>query len=192
MSTEDQMISDIFGNSLFSKVSIFNKSKTKSVGRALDSLNYPKTRRNIFLYNKAQDINKFKKDKDFRREYLNNMISKTSLVLFFMLPILTLFLKLLYIRRKVNYTEHLIFTFHVQTAFFILLLIFIVFNRMLKTDLGVPIFILLFTVYLFVAMKKYYKQGFIKTFIKYIMLNSMYLFLSVIGSMIVAFLAFVI
>jgi len=191
MSTEDQMINNLLGNSLFSKISIFNKSKIKNVGRALDSLNYPKTRRNIFLYNKAQDINKFKNDKDFRREYLNNMISKTSLVLFFMLPILTLFLKLLYIRRKINYTEHLIFTFHVQTAFFILLLIFIVFNRTFKTDLGVPLFIVLFMVYLFIAMKKYYKQGFIKTAIKYVMLNSMYLFLSIIGSLIVAFLAFV-
>lgn len=190
-SEDDQTINNLVGNNLFKKISIFNKCKTNNVGNALDSLGYPKTRKNIFIFNKSKDINKFKKDATFRREYLNNMISKTSIVLFFMLPLVTLFLKLLYIRRKVNFTEHLIFTFHAQTAFFIIFLIFMILDRYLKTDIGIPIFIILFMVYLFIAMRRYYKQGFFKTFIKYMLLNLGYLFLSIFGSLVVAFLAFV-
>ena len=48
-----------------------------------------------------------------------------SISLFIFLPIFTLFLMLLYIRRKYTYMEHLVFVFNTQTVFFLLLLIFL-------------------------------------------------------------------
>lgn len=192
LSNNSKMLSDFFGRSLYKKLGLFKKCKTKDVAKALDSIGYPKTRRNVFLFNKAQNFNKFGKDAEFKRTYLNNMISKTSIVLFFMLPIFTLFLRLIYIRKKINYTEHLIFTFHLQTVFFLLLLLTIILNRMFSINFVTIIFLLFFIVYLFIAMKKFYQQGFIKTMIKFILLNSMYFILSAIGSLIVAVLAFVI
>jgi hypothetical protein len=191
MNTDDLVLKDLFGESFFNKISAFKNSNTKHPGKALDSLGYPITTWNVFLYKKAQDIDKFKHDKEFKKAYLRNMISKTSLVLFFMLPIFTLFLKLLYIRRKVNYTEHLIFTFHLQTTFFILLLITIIIERIFDFNYAILIAAIMFAVYIFIAMKKFYKQGFFKTLIKYFLLNLAYLILSIFGFIIVAFLAFI-
>lgn len=192
LSSDNKMLSNFFGRSLYKKLRLFKMCETKNVANALDSLGYPKTRRNVFLFNKAQNFNKFGKDAEFKRTYLNNMISKTSIVLFFMLPIFTLFLRLIYIRKKINYTEHLIFTFHLQTVFFLLLLLTIILFRIFNSNLINNLFFLFFAVYLFIAMKKFYQQNFIKTFIKYILLNLMYFILSAIGSLIVAVLAFVI
>jgi hypothetical protein len=44
------------------------------------------------------------------------------------------------------------------------------------------IFIFLFLGYLFLAMKKFYKQGYLKTFVKFLMLNFVYLILGSLGA----------
>ncbi len=49
------------------------------------------------------------------------IMSKISIVLFIFLPVFTLFLMLIYIRRSFTYMEHLVFVFHTQTVFFLLL-----------------------------------------------------------------------
>ena len=79
----------------------------------MTDLNYEKTRLNAFYYKTAQNFNSIN-DPQFAKAYGNNLLSKTSIALFFLLPIFTLFLSLLYIRRKWNYTEHLVFVFNVQ------------------------------------------------------------------------------
>lgn len=174
------------------KYSRFFNSKTKEAGKALDSLGYKQTGRNIFFFKKLQELKVTFKGGDKGREYINNMISKSSLVMFFMLPLFTLFVSLVYIRRKFNYTENLVFVFNVQTVFFILLLIGIVFDRILDTDMISGIFMLAFLFYLYKAMRKFYNQGRIKTILKFFLLNVIYFLLSFFGIIIVAFLAFLI
>ncbi len=151
-----------------------------TIDAALDSLNYEKTFFNRFLYNRATTAGNFMDSKGLSDKLGKEMLSYGSISLFILLPIFTLFLKLFYIRKKYTYVEHLIFVFHVQTVFFLLLLIFVLLYFFTNSNSG-WIFILAFLIYLFMAMKTFYKQGFFKTFIKYCMLNTVYLILAVFG-----------
>lgn len=193
-SVEDEIFEGIMGKSAFKKISGFmeydKNHKDVSVIEALDDLGYEKTRWNIFYYKKAQDLNRFKKDPEFRSSYLDDIVSKISIALFFMLPIFTWFISLLYIRHKMNYTEHLVFVFNVQTVFFILLIFFIVFDRIFNTDIGIGLFFLIFLFYLYKSMRNFYKQNRFKTIVKYFMLNTIFVILSTIGGAIISFLAF--
>jgi len=193
LSIEDQLLSQLVGKSIFKKISVFmeydEKHEDASVTDALKKLNYEKTSWNVFYYKKAQDFNKFKKDADFRNSYVDSIISKISIALFFMLPIFTLFLSLLYIRHRYNYTEHLVFVFNIQTVFFILLIISTLINQFLKLDLN-WFFILIFLFYLYKSLRNFYKQKRVKTVIKYFLLNTFFMFLSTIGFIIISFIAF--
>ncbi len=77
-----------------------------------------------------------------------------------------LILKLLYIRRKRYFIEHIIFSLHYQ-AFAMLLIIIglFVFNIFTPiTAILAPVLL----IYVFLAMKNYYNQGYGKTFLKYL------------------------
>ena len=169
-----------------------NKNSEVDIKKALNELGYEVNKWNIFFFIKAQNINRFAKDPEFKKSYSDNIISKISIALFLLLPVFTLIVALLYIRNKYNYSEHLVFVFHTQTVFFLLLIFFMIFDRILKTDLGILLTVLLFLIYLFIALRNFYKQNLFKTFIKYIILNSFYVFLATIGGIIVSFIAFLI
>jgi hypothetical protein len=157
---------------------------------ALDRLGYDKNFTNRFLFTRARAVSSLVK-KDNRENYLTDLLSYASISLFIFLPIFTLFLKLFYIRRKYTYIDHLIFVFHTQTVFFMLLtlLYLITFFTSVTLD-SAWVFMLLFLVYLFIAMKIFYAQGYFKTFIKFILLNTMYLFIGTIGIVIVGLISF--
>ena len=115
-----------------------------------------------------------------------------------MMTMLGFVLKLLYIRRGLYYVEHLVFSFHFHAfAFFIssffLLLAFIspsLFEAHLEKFNF--IFILGF-LYMFLAMKKVYKQSWGKTFVKFTLLNFGYLFVFAVAiafSLIVSYILF--
>jgi hypothetical protein len=85
-------------------------------------------------------------------------------LIFLVMPFFALILKLLYIRRKYYYEEHFIFALHFHTfAYLSLLLLFLV---SIVLPIAKAIFPLIATVYLFMAMRKVYAQGFWKTLIK--------------------------
>ena len=121
---------------------------------------------------------------------IKQIISYLSISLFILLPIFTLFLKFFYLRRKFTYVEHLVFVFHTQTVFFLLLTIFYLLNHYSAQSYAIPIFLLLFLIYLFLAMKKFYNQGYFKTFFKFIFINMSFTLTSSIGFALVAILAF--
>lgn len=156
---------------------------------ALDSLGYEHTFWNRFWYDRGKAKVKFAESEDSRKQYLNQALSYGSVALFVFLPIFTLFLKLFYIRRKFTYVDHLVFVFHCQTVFFMLLSIFFILNMFIKNEFT-GIFMLLFLIYLFIALKVFYRQGYLKTFIKFILLNLTYLFISIFGIVLVLFLSF--
>lgn len=161
-----------------------------NVNDALDSLHYEKTNVNRFLYNRAQLANQFFKEKEKRQMFLNKTLSYGSISLFIFLPIFTLALKILYIRKRYTYVDHLIFVFHTQTVFFIILTILMIITLFTSASDYIGISLLLFLLYLFIAMKRFYGQGYIKTFIKYFMLNFVYMFLASIGIALVGISAF--
>jgi hypothetical protein len=179
------------GDSKINKFINYQKEYPDSrIDQALDTLGYDKNFTNRFLYTRAKAANSLVK-KDNREKYLIDLLSYASISLFIFLPIFTLFLKLIYFRRKYTYVDHLIFVFHSQTVFFMLLtmLYLITFFTSVNLD-SAWIFLILFLVYLVIAMKKFYRQSYIKTFIKFLMLNIVFLFLGFIGIIIVSLISF--
>ncbi len=87
--------------------------------------------------------------------------------------------------------EHLVFVFNTQTVFFLLLLIFYLLNFMVDMENTAWVFLLVFLIYLYKAMRNFYEQGRSKTIVKYLILNSFYLFLAGFGLVIVAAISFV-
>ena len=111
--------------------------------------------------------------------WINSTIAKLPLVIFFFLPVFTIFIWLVYIRKKYTYTDHLIFSFHNQSLLFILLVLSWIIDTIFNTATAWIAFTI-FSIYLFQAMRKFYGQGVFKTIVKYLFLNSVFLFLALI------------
>ena len=178
------------GDSRLDKFVAYQKEHPKTaINIALDSLKQEDTFFNRFLYNRAQVVNSFVDKKESREQFLSQLLSYGSVALFVFLPFFTLFLKFFYIRRKYTYVDHLVFVFHTQTVFFMLLSIFYLLELFgLKPELW--IFTLLFLIYLFIAMKKFYAQGYFKTFAKFCLLNFSYMVIATVGVLAVLFISF--
>ncbi len=159
---------------------------------ALDDLGIEQNYWNVFYYNKARDWNEALSDSEYWKSWVDRVLSRVSVALFFLLPVFTLIVSLLYIRHKYNYTENLVFVFHVQTVFFLLLMIFMIIGRFSNSDWVNGIFVILFLFYLYKAMRTFYEQGRFKTLVKFILLNTSFMILAAIGAVIVSFLAFLI
>lgn len=103
---------------------------------------------------------------------------KLPIVLFLFLPFFTLWIHLLYLRKGLLYTEHLIFAFHTQTAFFTLLLLSNLAKMAFNWDIS-AIVLLIFMIYLYLALRRFYKQSRFVTVIKYVLLNAGFLVFSI-------------
>lgn len=161
---------------------------------ALDSLNYPANFWNKFYYQQIKigykNVEQFMEDRG--KEFYKKLTSHVSIALFVFLPIFTLFLRLLYIRRKYTYMEHLVFVFHTQTVFFLMLIIFYLLNFFVELKSFAWVFVIMFLIYLYKALRHFYEQGRFKTILKFILLNSYYMFLALIGLIIVSVLSFMV
>ena len=115
--------------------------------------------------------------------FVNTFISKLPFATFFFLPFFSVFVWLVYIRKKYTYTDHLIFSFHNQSFFFILLIISYLINAVFKID-SEGWFFLFFAIYLYKAMRNFYKQSRLKTILKYVFLNSIFVILASITAII--------
>lgn len=80
--------------------------------------------------------------------------------------------------------EHLVFVFHVQTTFFVFLLIALPLNLLLDTEFFTTAAMFVFLFYLYKAMRKFYGQGRFKTLVKFILLNGIFLTLAMIAAII--------
>jgi hypothetical protein len=99
-----------------------------------------------------------------------------------MMPALALILKLLYIRRNRYFVEHLVFSFHYHAFSFWVISIMLLlmtwtngWENEAAAGLIPTIVVLGIMIYLFIAMRRVYKQGFFKTFFKYNFLNFAYI-----------------
>jgi len=102
-------------------------------------------------------------------------LSKFTWMALLMMPALALILKLLYIRRKRFYVEHLIFSFHYHAFAFLFISVLGLTDLWLNTyGILTGVGFLLVLIYLYVAMIKVYKQNWFKTFVKFNVLNMFY------------------
>ncbi len=92
-------------------------------------------------------------------------------MMFLLLPLFALLLKIIYLRRNRLYIEHLIFALH-SHAF-----VFLAFSLMALLPNAPPLVSLLaltIPIYLFVAMKRVYRQSYLKTGVKFLLLAFAY------------------
>ncbi|MBC8104621.1 MAG: DUF3667 domain-containing protein [Cytophagales bacterium] len=118
------------------------------------------------------------------RGLLNGMMRYAPNTMFFLLPVFALLLKLLYLRTRRLYIEHLIFALHIHTLFFIVCGLDIILDiPQVVTAVGYrPLLKVLavtswlgFALYGFVALRSVYGQGIFKTLIKSNLLVTTYL-----------------
>lgn len=155
------------------------ESDIRNSETALDSLNHDPSTYNKWIYKKVVDYTVFKEEPMI---FVNYFINKLPLIIFFYLPVFALFIWLLYMRRPFNYMEHLIFTFHVQSTFFVIMAFALIFDYIFDTSSFSGFASLVFLFYLYKAMRKFYKQGRFKTIVKFILLNGIFLTLAVIAA----------
>lgn len=142
---------------------------------------------------------KYGDNKEIGKIIFEKFLHSVPQLLFVSLPFVALFLKLLYIRRRKQfyYADHGIFSIHLYCAIFSLLLIIFGINKIesmlnwgwLGFISGLSIFFIF--IYFFMAMRRFYGQGFFKTFFKYIFLLFLVLMLMGILMTIFLFLSFV-
>ncbi len=145
---------------------------------ALDSLGIPKTFSKKLTYNFLQNAHKLNQTNE-QDKFNNHLLSKLPIAIFIFLPLFALALRLVYVRRDFYYLDHLIFTFHnVALLFFMWTVVFLIGLIDGTEDISTKIMFLVFAVYTVFAMKKFYKQGWGKTILKYIIINILGLVMS--------------
>ncbi len=161
----------------------YDQKKITNPAEALDSLNHNNTLKNRYFYRKAVDVNIISENPNVFVEYL---ISKLPFIIFFYLPVFALFIWLFYCYKSYNYMEHLVFTFHVQSTFFVFILVAYIVDLIFNTDFftGIALFVFLF--YLYKALRNFYKEGRFVTIVKFLALNFIFLTLAVIAAIISA------
>ncbi len=129
--------------------------------------------------------------------FMNTLMHTFPQMLFISLPLLALFLKVLYIRRKnYYYTNHVIFGIHLYIFVFIILLFLFGLNGVknylhwnwINYFIGLAILYILF--YQYKAMRNFYLQARGKTILKFIVLNFLMIFLIVILIIVFSFFSF--
>lgn len=106
--------------------------------------------------------------------FFNYMVAKLPFILFFFLPVFTLFSRLFYLRLNISYTEHLIFNFYQQSIFFLFLTIGLFVAQLFEFNF-VSLFGLFFGIYNYFAFKNFYQQNKWITLLKVLGLNILYI-----------------
>jgi hypothetical protein len=154
-------------------------TKIRKPKEGLDSLNHNVTRYHKWIYKKAVDTNTIG---DNLGEMIAFFFNQLPFVIFFFLPVFALFVKLLYIRRKFTYTDHLIFLFHTQTMFFVVYGVGIIIDEIFDINYATLILTFLFLFYLYKALRTFYNQRRLKNIVKFFILNSIFFILAFIGA----------
>ena len=113
------------------------------------------------------------------RALARRVIGQIPTTMFLILPLFAFVLKVLYVRRNRFYSEHLVFALHIH-AFTFFVFAMITLERGLAPEASwtawlTAILVACIPLYVFVAMKRVYKQGWIKTILKYLILGNIYM-----------------
>jgi hypothetical protein len=107
---------------------------------------------------------------------LARILEYISWAFFLLLPIFALLLKLVYIRRRHNYMRHLVFSIHIHSFIFLIMIAIVSLYMSFDFKLGwiTTFLILSVPVYLVVAMKKFYGQDLGKVILKFLAVTLIY------------------
>ena len=117
---------------------------------------------------------------------VGSIYQNLPIMMFFLLPIFALILKILYMRRKVLYIQHLIHSIHIHAFSYLIYGLALAPIMLIDDDkvLG-PVFaliaIIVVTVYCFKSFRRVYEQSWFKTMVKFVLVGFMYSFAMFIG-----------
>lgn len=112
---------------------------------------------------------------NFLKDWVGKSVHNIPKMMFFLLPFLALLLKMLYVRRKIFYVQHLVFILHFHSLVFLFWIVEAIVLKLVDFTYLKPIFILYFLVYFVLAMKFVYRQSWFKTLIKSALFIVLYL-----------------
>ena len=121
-----------------------------------------------------------------RADQFGHDVIKASLdnfpkVFFYLLPIFALLLKLLYVRRDFYYAEHLVFSVNYYNFFYMAASILILVGFIPLLSWVKIVMYLWMIVYFILAMKRIYKQSWMKTLVKFFLFGFLFALLFVTG-----------
>jgi lysylphosphatidylglycerol synthetase-like protein (DUF2156 family) len=106
---------------------------------------------------------------------IDHFIHDLKYISFFLLPVYALIFKLLYMRRKSFYVEHLVYTMHLQSfamlAMGLLLLISLLIPK--HVDIIARLTYVAIFVYILLSLRNLYQQSWLKTFMKSVIATSL-------------------
>jgi hypothetical protein len=112
--------------------------------------------------------------------FIDTAVRNLPFTLLVAMPIFALLLKLVYIRRKKLYVQHLVFTLHLHSfsllLFSLLLLLYLAFSSNAIEDYLEGILFILFLTYTLVSYRRVYQQSWLRTIAKVLLLGGIYLF----------------
>lgn len=111
-----------------------------------------------------------------KEKFTEHLLERSAQAMFLLMPLLALILKLLYLRRKRRYMEHLVFALHSHAHSFLMFALASAGTlagwAWLQPWLKWPLIAI--PVYFFLAMKRFYGQSWGKTLAKYLLLLGAY------------------
>ena len=112
---------------------------------------------------------------------LDQLLEQLPIAMFFLLPAYAALLKLFYLRGKKYFVEHLVFALHLHTfAFLVFTLLLVIPNTEDSIwDTAETLLYVGFTVYYFLALRRFYEQSRARTWVKYFLLINAYGILTV-------------
>lgn len=155
------------------------KYPEKTTEQALKELGFENKLAFRILYKKSKAL----KSNDINSEIIDYFYEKLPFFIFLCLPILTLMFWIVYYSNKINYTEHLVFSYTFFTFIFLCMILFNFIN-LISTDvsgffIGIS-FAFLFPIYFYKSLRNFYQQGRWITILKFILLNPLFfLFLGI-------------
>ena len=157
-----------------------------NVADGLKKLELPNTFWNRFFYSSFLKLT-IMKATDFKNYIFSNFV----LILLLFIPVVALLLKILYFYKKeYYYVDHLIFSLHTQTAFFVFVILEIICSWFLN-EWSYLIVFLGFPIYLLLAMKRFYKQKKRYTFLNFLILNTAFVVVAIFFILFVSLVSFI-
>ena len=118
---------------------------------------------------------KFKSFAQGGEQSKQRLLKNSSFMMFLLMPFFAYLLYLFYYRKRRNYVEHLMFSIHLHTFYFILIIVAILAGFLFPALELEGIVLLIMLLYLYFALKQVYKTSYLGTLLKIIPISLTYL-----------------
>ncbi|MBN1144294.1 MAG: DUF3667 domain-containing protein [Bacteroidales bacterium] len=107
-----------------------------------------------------------------KEELMHKLHKAISGSMFVLMPVFAFFLWLFYWRKKIFYSEHLVFSLHFHTLLFIIFTLWLLLN-LVNLHIGL-LFLAAILSYLMWSLKNVHQQGWMKTTMKFLLITGVY------------------